>query len=182
MLDLNFSPFPELSSERLHLRHIDKTDAQAVLYLRGSSEVMKYIDKPLQKTAEDALAYIDLMEKEIKNNQSINWGICLHNNNSLLGIIGYHIIDKANQRAEIGYVLHDKFWRKGITNEAIQMVLDFGFESMGLHSVEARINPLHDGSRNILLKNHFQKEAYFKENFYANGKFLDTEVYSLIRT
>ncbi|TAH44392.1 MAG: N-acetyltransferase [Bacteroidetes bacterium] len=182
MLTLNFSPFPEIGSKRLHLRHIEKSDAAEVLYLRGNAHVMKFIDKPLQKTTEDAIAHIDLIENGIQKNNSINWGICLRPDSKLLGIIGYHIIDKTNYRAEIGYILHDAYWGKGITNEAIQLVVNFAFDKMNLHSIEARINPDHIASRNILIKNHFEKEAYFRENFHANGKFLDTEVYSLIKS
>lgn len=180
MLQLNFSPFPILSSTLLTLRQIKKSDADQVLYLRGNPEVMKYIDKPLQKKAEEALAHIELIESGIQNNNSINWAICLSEDPTLLGIIGYHIIDKINHRAEIGYILHDAYWGKGIANEAIKMVLNFAFTEMNLHSIEARINPENLASKNILLKNNFKKEAYFKENFYANGKFLDTEVFSLL--
>ncbi len=182
MLSLNFHPFPEITSERLYLRHIEKSDATDVLYLRGSSKVMQFIDKPLQKNIDDALAHIDLIENGIQKNNTINWAICLKPETKLLGIIGYHIIDKTNYRAEIGYILHDAYWGKGITHEAIQLVLKFAFETMNLHSIEAHINPSNVASRNILLKNKFEKEAYFKENFHANGKFLDTEVYSLIKS
>ncbi len=182
MLNLNFSPFPEIESSRLQLRHIEKSDAAEVLYLRGSSHVMKYIDKPLQKNLDEARAHIDLIENGLQKNNIINWAICLKPDSKLLGIIGYHIIDKTNHRAEIGYILHDAYWGKGITHEAIQLVVNFAFEKMNLHSIEARINPDNTASRNILLKNHFEKEAYFRENFLANGKFLDTEVYSLIKS
>ena len=81
---------------------------------------------------------------------------------------------------EIGYILHPDQWGKGIMNEAIKSVLDYGFKEMDLHSIEARIDPKNQRSAQILLKNGFEKEAYFKEAFYWKGAFIDTEVYSLI--
>jgi ribosomal-protein-alanine N-acetyltransferase len=50
-----------------------------------------------------------------------------------------------------------------------------------LHSIEANINPDNLASANLLEKNGFKKEAHFRENFYYNGKFLDSLIYSLVR-
>lgn len=180
MLSLSFNPFPELQSQRLLLRRILKSDAKEVLYLRGTQKVMQYIDKPLQKTIADALAHIELMESGIINNNSVFWGISLRQNTGLVGIISYHAIDKINHRAEIGYILHDQYWGQGITNEAVALVLDFGFNKLKFHSIEAKINPENLASKNLLLKHKFIKEAYFRENFYYEGTFLDTEIYSLL--
>jgi ribosomal-protein-alanine N-acetyltransferase len=49
-----------------------------------------------------------------------------------------------------------------------------------LHSIEARINPENTGSSKILTKLAFIKEGYFKENYFYNGAFLDSEIYSLV--
>lgn len=64
--------------------------------------------------------------------------------------------------------------------EAIQTVIEFGFEKMKLHSIEANINPENIASKKLLEKAGFIKEAYFKENHFFNGKFIDTEVFSLL--
>jgi ribosomal-protein-alanine N-acetyltransferase len=65
-------------------------------------------------------------------------------------------------------------------HEAIQAVLNYGFSELKLHSVEANINPVNEASRRLLEKNNFVKEAHFKENYYFNGSFSDSAVYSLI--
>ena len=65
-------------------------------------------------------------------------------------------------------------------SEAMKAVLQFGFNDMNLHSVEANINPLNKKSKKILELNGFVKEAYFTENYYSNGKFLDSEIYCLV--
>lgn len=65
-------------------------------------------------------------------------------------------------------------------SEALQAVINYGFTNIGLHSIEANINPRNEASARILERNNFIKEAYFKENFYFNGKFLDSAIYSLI--
>jgi len=182
MLNLNFNPFPVISTANLHLRYIDQEDASQILYLRGSEELMKYINKPLFKTLDDARSHIEKIQTGIQNGESIHWGICDKSDSLLIGIIGFHNVDKEHHRSELGYILHDKFWGKGITGEAVRSVIDFGLGYINLHSIEARIAPENIASRKILLRNHFEKEAYFRENFHFEGRYLDTEVYSLIRT
>jgi ribosomal-protein-alanine N-acetyltransferase len=66
-------------------------------------------------------------------------------------------------------------------SEAIKAVLEYGFEQMGLHSVEAIIDPKNIASERVLQKNGFVKEAHILENEFWDGKFLDTAIYSLLR-
>ncbi|MEO6722681.1 MAG: GNAT family protein, partial [Ferruginibacter sp.] len=65
--------------------------------------------------------------------------------------------------------------------EALFKVIDAGFELLKLHSIEAHINPANIASANILLSVGFVREARFKENFFYNGTFRDTEIYSRLQ-
>lgn len=181
MLKCNFSPFPELTSERLLLRQIGLFDADAVFELRSHPDVMKYLDRPPAASIDDAISHIDLIKDAIANNQGITWGIHLKSDpQRLIGSIGFWRIMKEHYRAEIGYVLHPGFHGKGIMSEAMDVVLQYGFETMGLHSVEANVNPNNLASIGLLKKAGFVREGYFKENYYYNGKFYDSAIYSLL--
>ena len=181
MLELNFTPFPVLETERLILRNIAMSYEEDIFLLRSNIDAMKYIHRPLAKTIEDARALIDKMAGMTTNNEGIQWGISLKNDSRIIGTIGYHRTDKEHYRAEIGYMLDPAYWNKGISSEAASKVIDFGFNQMKVHSIEAKINPANIYSSRLLLKQNFVKEAYFKEDFFWNGEFLDTEVYSLLR-
>ncbi|HRG34325.1 MAG: GNAT family N-acetyltransferase [Saprospiraceae bacterium] len=180
-LNLNFEPFPVLESSRLRLRKILPADAKYFFQMRSDPEVMKYIDKPMMKSAAEAKAMIRQIEADRLLGNGINWGITLKEDLKLIGTIGFWRIDKPNYRTEVGYMLQTKHQGKGLVSEALQTVLDFAFNQMHVHSIEANINPFNDRSRNLLIKNGFIKEAYFRENYFYNGKFLDSEIYSLIR-
>jgi ribosomal-protein-alanine N-acetyltransferase len=56
-------------------------------------------------------------------------------------------------------------------NEALQAVINYGFKSIKLHSIEANVNPNNQPSIRLLEKNGFVREGYYKENYYHNGKF-----------
>ena len=83
-------------------------------------------------------------------------------------------------RAEIGYMLNPAYQGKGIMSEALSIIIQYGFNNIGLHSIEANANPANQASIKLLEKIGFVREGYFKENYYFNGNFLDSAIYSLI--
>ena len=64
--------------------------------------------------------------------------------------------------------------------ELIKEVVNYGFNVMKLHSIEAIIAPENLASEKVLQKNGFVKEAHLKENEYYEEQFLDTVIYSIL--
>ena len=180
MVDINFTPFPNLETDRLQLRRVANSDVNEIFALRSNKETMKYIPRPLVKTEEDALAHIAMIDEKIMNNEGINWAITTKENPKLIGIIGHYRIKPEHFRAEIGYMLLPEYHGKGIIIEAIKATVNYGFEIMKLHSIEAIIDPENFASEKVLQKSGFVKEAHLKENEYYEGRFLDTVIYSII--
>lgn len=180
MLIVNFNPFPTIETERLILRKILMSDAEELFLIRSRIETMKYIGKPLATSILEAVELIQKMDDNLENNLGIGWGVSLKNESKIIGSIGYHRIEKDHYRAEIGYQLLPDYWNNGIMNEAIKTIINYGFNNMNLHSIEAKIDPYNIASAQLLKKNKFISEAHFKENYFFNGKFIDTEIFSLL--
>lgn len=178
MLTLNFSPFPALHTERLTLRRADATDIPQLYRLRSDEQIMKYIPRPVATSPDEIAEFLRLTDEKIASNEMINWKISIKGDSTLIGTIGFYYIKPEHYRAEIGYMLLPEFQGKGYVTEAIAAVVNYGFEAMGLHSIEALVDPENIASRAVLEKCGFVREAYFKENEFYNGKFLDTVVYS----
>lgn len=181
MLEFNFTPFPNLETNRLNLRRLTSTDVNEVLALRSNPEIMKFIPRTLITTQEEALEFIITMDTTIDSKTVINWAITTKENDQLIGMIGYYRMKPENYRAEVGYLLATEHHGKGIISEALQRVVQFGFEEMGLNSIEAVIDPENIASEKVLLKINFEKEAYFKEHQFFKGKFFDSVFYSLLK-
>ena len=142
---------------------------------------MTYIPRPRAKTVNDAAALIQTMRDGFEKRESIVWAMSLKNDPKLIGTIGYWRMQKESFRAEVGYLLHSDFWQKGLAHEALQAVLKYGFDTMNCHSIEAVIDPENVASERLLQKCGFVKEAHFKENFFWNGQFSDTVIYSKLK-
>lgn len=180
MLSLSFSPFPLLETERLLLRRTELSDVNEVFFLRSDSRVMKYIDKEPAKDLNEVKDFIKKLHELEKSGDGIYWAIDVKNKQ--IGSICFWNIQHTHDRAEIGYALHPDYHGKGIMQEAIHAVLQYGFSIMKLHSIEANVNPANEASIKILERNHFIREGYFKENFYYNGRYLDSAIYFLLKT
>lgn len=181
MLEVSFSPFPQLLSERLLLRAISQNDAEQVYKLRSDATAMQFLDKAPFQSVEEASLLITKREDDLNNNVGITWAIALKENPKvLIGDIGLWRFMKEHYRAEIGYMLLPEYFRKGYMKEAITQVIDFSFNNINLHSIEANINPQNLASATLLQSVGFLKEAHFKENYYYNGRFLDSVIYSLV--
>ncbi len=179
-MEVNFDPFPVLETERLILRRIIVEDATDYFEMRSNVDAMKYICQPIQKSVEETTEKIVRINEMVNMNDGIGWAVCLKTDNIMIGTVSFHKLFKEHYRAELGYMLNPKLWRQGITAEAVKCIIDFGFNQLHLHSIEAHIDPENKGSEKLLQRCNFLREAYFKENYYFNGKFLDTAVYSLI--
>ena len=180
MLEIKFGEFPVLETERLLLRKFKIEDAPEFFRQRTNDEVWKYIDKPKTQNVEEALELIKKILAAFENNEGIAWVMELKESKKNIGNISFWRIEKENHRAEIGYLLVPEYWGKGIMKEAIDAVVDYGFKKIKIHSIEANVNPLNKASIKLLNKAGFTQEGYFKENYFFNGKFYDSVIFSLL--
>jgi ribosomal-protein-alanine N-acetyltransferase len=182
MLEINFHPFKTLYTERLILRRLTENDVETIFKLRSNPKLMKYIPRPLVKTMDDAKGHFEMIENKIENNEGINWGIALKEEpQKAFGVIGHYRISPENHRSEIGYMILDEYSGNGYVTEAIESVLDYGFNDLKLHSIEAVIDPENIGSERVLQKCGFVKEAHILENELFEDKFWDTVIYSILK-
>lgn len=181
MLEVNFNPFPDLKTERLILRKMNDNDTEQIFKIRADKEVMKHIGKYPMTSIDEAKEFVKLITNLLESNSGITWAVTLREYpDTLIGTVGLWRFMKEHYRAEIGYMLHPAYWRKGLTKEAILQVIGFGFNDLKLHSIEGHINPRNNASAKTLESTGFVREAYFKEDFFFDGKFEDTAIYSLL--
>lgn len=180
MLDLDLSTFPTLRTERLVLRQLTLGDAAAIHSLRQDPRTMEHIGRPLSTSLADAEDLIRRTENDRTNSQGISWGIGLHEGPELIGTIGYYRLKLDHHRGEIGYMLSPDHWGKGLMSEALNAAVACGFDRFHFHSIEAVTDPRNTRSRTLLERNGFALEGLFKENYFWNGEFQDSAVYSLL--
>jgi len=150
-------------------------DEQEIFALRSSDEINKYLDRPKANTLDEARNFITKIINGIAKNESIFWVVTPKDESKLLGTICLWKISKEEAKAEIGYELLPENHGKGIMQEVIPRVLQFGFEEIKLEMIEAELSPRNLKSVRLLEKNNFTLAAVNEEN-------PDSVVYALKRT
>ncbi|MEO6149314.1 MAG: GNAT family N-acetyltransferase [Mucilaginibacter sp.] len=149
-----FTPFPELQTQRLLLRRLSMTDENEVFSIRSREN--HFVNYKKAVTIDDAREFIGHIQKFGDTDVAITWAITFKNSPKLLGTIVYWNISDDRLTAEIGYELAPENQGRGIMNEAMQAVLDFGFNELGFQSIEAYTMADHARSLNLLAKFNFK--------------------------
>jgi ribosomal-protein-alanine N-acetyltransferase len=127
--------------------------------MRSDEEINRYTGIKKATSIEDANQFIQRITNNINNNEAILWGITLKNEKALIGTICLWGIQVENEEAEIGYVLMPQYQGKGLMQEAVMAVIDFGFKQMGLRSITADLVPANLSSIRLLERTGFIFES-----------------------
>lgn len=135
---------------------------------------LPWVDKTI--TVEDSKQFI---QDALNNKNAIHFGIWYEGN--FVGVIGYHYIDKANKKGQIGYWLDETTQKKGIMTKACRLVIAYGFEELNLNRVEISCATGNEKSCAIPERLGFQQEGTFREVEWLNDHFVDHKFYALLR-
>ncbi len=86
------------------------------------------------------------------------------------------------QAGSVGYWIGEPHARRGFMSEALQLLLNFSFETLGLHRVEAACLPSNGPSRGLLEKSGFIQEGLARRYLRINGIWQDHVCYAVLRT
>jgi [ribosomal protein S5]-alanine N-acetyltransferase len=152
MVNINFTPFPILTTERLTLRQLLISDEEEIFTLRSDSEINKYLNRQLSNTIEDARNFINKVNENINKNVSLYWAITLSDRNTFVGTICLYGFSDENDNCEIGYELLTNFQGQGIMKEALEKIIDYSFNKIKVQKIEAFLHRDNRSSINLLEK------------------------------
>ena len=161
--------FPLLSTKRLELRKIGIQDADEIYFLRSNPDVNKYIQREPCKGKDEAESFISKRIEDIEANKLFLWAITFKGSPKLVGSICLWNIDWTKNYAEIGFDLLPDFQKKGIMNESMKLVVDYGFNNLNLHTIEAFTHKENVGSIQLLKRNQFKHEINRKDEGFPHN-------------
>jgi ribosomal-protein-alanine N-acetyltransferase len=125
----------------------------------------------------DAVSWIKMV---MENKKDVIFAIEV--DGEVCGGIGLHGgKDVCRYNAEIGYWLSEQHWGKGITTEAVELLVRFGFEKFSWTRIYAGIFSSNLASIKVLEKCGFKQEASFKKSVKKRGEYLDEHVYAILK-
>jgi [ribosomal protein S5]-alanine N-acetyltransferase len=162
---MNFPPFTSLTTERLLLRELRPDDAQEIFLLRSDAQVNEFVDRKRATSIDGGRQFIRRIIKMQKNREVLMWGIALKDDLKLIGTIVYWNIEPEKDKAEIGYELLPQWHGKGLMQEALLKVIEFGFKTLQIRTIVADPKPANQRSINLLDRCGFVKSAITDDGY-----------------
>ena len=158
-----FEPFPELKTAKLELLKPTVKEWPGIVYLRSDPEVNRYVKRPLAETREKAIEFIEKALGNIENDHLVMWFIYAKAESEMIGTICLWNISEDRKTAEVGFDLKPAYHNKGLMNEALKIVIDYGFSSLSLELIEAFTSKMNESSKKLLIKNNFSLNKVRKD-------------------
>jgi RimJ/RimL family protein N-acetyltransferase len=161
------------------LRELRVSDAPALLLLLGAPEVARFIAPP-PATVEAFEHFINRTTRESSPLKSMCFAVTLVGDDTAIGLFQIREIDPSVRIAEWGFALGSAFWGTGIFVEAANLVLEFAFERLGVHRLEARVAVRNGRGGRALQKVGGVPEGVLRKGFQKDGRYLDQVMYAII--
>lgn len=174
-----------LTGNKIFIRFFEDADAESLLdlHLRNGDLFQKYsptFDDDFY-TLDSNRKYISSSIKQRVEDKNYSFGIYLKDNGKLVGDVSlYHISRGALQRCLIGYSLDKQYNGRGYTTEAVSLTVEFAFNELKLHRVDAGVMLSNIGSMRVLEKVGFHKEGIEQKGVKINGEWEDHQIFAII--
>ena len=171
---------PVLSNGVLTLRELRVSDAEALLELLTSEEVSRFISPP-PTTVDGFERFIAWAQRERAAGRYNCFAVVPEGMDTAIGIFQVRQLDPMFATAEWGFAIGRAFWGSGVFATAARMTVDFSFETVGIHRLEARAAVANGRGNGALAKLGAVKEAILRRSFLRSGRHYDQALWSIVR-
>ena len=170
-----------IETPRLIIRQFTTDDAEAMFRnWANDPEVTKYLTWPTHGSVEITKKVVESWVKSYEKEDYYHWAITLKENGSEpIGSLLASTDDRI-EKAHIGYCIGKNWWRRGITSEALQAVMDFLFDEVGCNRVDSRHDVNNPNAGKVMAKCGMKLEAITRQSDWNNQGICDTCHYALL--
>jgi len=173
---------PTLTTERLVLRPFVADDAFDVERLAGLREIADTtLNIPHPYPHGGAKEWIRQHGPAWIDGTSVTFAVVGARTGALVGVVSL-LIKREHRRAELGYWIAVDCWNRGYATEASQRLVDFGFETLGLHRIESRHFLRNPASGRVMEKLGMTREGVERDHIIKWDRFESLAVYSILES
>lgn len=176
----SFQVFPRMETQRFILRKTEERDIPDLFELYSNPEVVRYTPLLPFSTLEEARHEMNWHLEIFTQQLGIRWMIEDKETGKVIGTCGFLHYVKEYSLSELGYDLSPSYWRSGIMSEVAVPILAFGFRSMQLHRIDAKVEPENEASIRLLTKLGFMLDGELQEYEVEKGQFIELYLFKLL--
>ncbi|WP_349407454.1 GNAT family N-acetyltransferase [Pseudalkalibacillus sp. SCS-8] len=168
---------PKLTSKRLMYRAIESEDFPAVTELLADHDVVQY---DLGYTVSSMTEATYFIERLIANHP-FNWAVFERATNHFIGLTGFRHLDRLSHQSEIGALLAKVYWKQGYGQEMLTTIMDFGFHTLSLNRLYARVIEENAPANRILQRNDFKLEGTLRKAIFQKERYSNINLYAMLK-
>lgn len=170
---------PVLTGGAVALRALRTSDARSLFELLTTAEVARFISPP-PSSVEAFERFIAWTHREQAQGRYVCFAVVPAGTDTAVGIFQVRQLDAAFTTAEWGFAIGHAHWGTGLFSAGAKLVLDFAFDVIGVHRLEARAAVLNGRGNGALAKVGAVREAVLRSSFDLNGRFFDQHLWSVL--
>jgi RimJ/RimL family protein N-acetyltransferase len=170
---------PILSGIQVTLRQLRISDAPSLFAMLTSEEVSRFISPP-PSTVEGFERFILWAQRQQAAGTYVCYAVTLRGFDTAIGIFQVRQLEPAFRAAEWGFALGSAFWGTGVFQEGAALVLEFAFETLNVHRLEARASVRNGRGNGALQKVGAVQEGILRRSFFRDGEHHDQMLYAII--
>ena len=170
---------PVLSGSMVALRELRASDAPSLLAMLATDDVARFISPP-PTTVEGFERFIAWTHRERTAGNYVCFAVVPHGMTTAIGLFQVRQLEAGFGTAEWGFAIGSAFWGTGVFIDAARMVVDFVFDVIGTHRLEARAAMSNERGNGALRKLGAMLEGILRKSFLRNGEYLDQVLWSIL--
>lgn len=172
---------PVLSGSMVTLRELRLSDAPSLLAMLSTEEVSRFISPP-PTTVEGFERFIAWTHRERAAGNYLCFAVVPHGMDTAIGIFQVRQLEPGFGTAEWGFAIGSEFWGTGVFVDAAKVVVDFTFQVIGTHRLEARAAVQNGRGNGALRKIGATQEGVLRKSFLRNGEYLDQTLWTILES
>lgn len=168
---------PVLCGTTVVLRELRTSDAPSLFAMLTTEEVSRFISPP-PSTVEGFERFIAWTIRQRAAGTYACFAVTI--NDTAIGIFQVRQLEATFATAEWGFAIGSEFWGSGIFKESAALVLDFAFETIGVHRLEARASTRNGRGNGALRKLGAVQEGVLRKSFFRNGEHHDQALWAIL--
>jgi RimJ/RimL family protein N-acetyltransferase len=170
---------PVLAGSMVTLRELRLSDAPSLLAMLSTEEVSRFISPP-PTTVEGFERFIAWTHRERAAGNYVCYAVVPHGMDAAIGIFQVRQLELGFATAEWGFAIGSAFWGTGVFIDAAKMVVNFAFDVVGTHRLEARAAVANGRGNGALRKVGAVQEGVLRKSFLRNGEYLDQTLWTIL--
>ena len=173
-----------LFTERLNIKPVSESDIAEIFELQSLEETAKLNTSGIPKNINETKSNVEnwISENNKEKITKLIFKIELKDSNIFIGLIGINLGKEHYKNAEVWFQYHYKYWNKGYATESLRKILDFGFQELKLHRIEAGCAIENIGSISVLEKVGMLREAHTRKLLPLKSGWSDNYGYAILST